>query len=308
MQRFKTLLLREWMQHQRGWWVLMALPFVLIVVAGLFGQVQFDLNDHGRVDVPPPVAVALAAWVGLGAVTLLLAWLASMLQSPGLARRDAQDRSIEFWLSLPIGHAQSLGATLLMHLLLWPWLALLVGLAGGAVASLLIVSKAFGVVAWFALPWATLVPALLMLALRVMLGVLLATLWLSPLILGTMAASAWLKRWGVPLVVAGTGVAGLVLDKVYANPVVWQTLHFLSESASRALIVDRPRRRGHFEGAGHRARRRHHRRSRHRAGLAAARCGQRAGDARVAGLRRHRGGRRRGLRPALAAPRARRVR
>jgi ABC-2 type transport system permease protein len=237
MQRFKTLLLREWMQHQRGWWVLMALPFLLVVAAGLFGQVQLDINDRGSVDVPPPVAVALAAWVGLGAVTMLLAWLASMLQSPGLARRDVQDRSIEFWLSLPIGHAQGLGATLLMHLLLWPWLALLVGLAGGALASLLIVSKAFGVVAWFALPWAALVPALLMLTLRVMLGFLLATLWLSPLILGTMAASAWLKRWGVPLVVAGTGVAGLVLDKVYANPIVWQTLHFLSESAARALLV-----------------------------------------------------------------------
>lgn len=237
MQRFKTLLLREWMQHQRGWWVLMALPFLFVVAAGLFGHVQLDLNDQGRVDVPPPLAVALAAWVGLGAVTMLLAWLASMLQSPGLARRDVQDRSIEFWLSLPIGHAQGLGATLLMHLLLWPWLALLVGLAGGALASLLIVSKAFGVVAWFALPWAALVPALLMLTLRVMLGFLLATLWLSPLILGTMAASAWLKRWGVPLVVAGTSVAGLVLDKVYANPVVWQTLHFLSQSASRALLV-----------------------------------------------------------------------
>ena len=237
MQRFKTLLLREWMQHQRGWWVLMALPFLLVVAVGLFGQIQLDLNDQGSVDVPPPVAVALAAWVGLGAVTMLLAWLASMLQSPGLARRDVQDRSIEFWLSLPIGHAQGLGATLLMHLLLWPWLALLVGLAGGALASLLIVSKAFGVVAWFALPWATLVPPLLMLTLRVMLGFLLETLWLSPLILGTMAASAWLKRWGVPLIVAGTGVAGLVLDKVYANPVVWQVLHFLSESASRALLV-----------------------------------------------------------------------
>jgi ABC-2 type transport system permease protein len=237
MQRFKTLLLREWMQHQRGWWMLMAPPFLLVILAGLFGQIDFDLAESGRSDALPPVAVALAAWLGLGAVTLLLGWTASMLQSPGLARRDQQDRSIEFWLSLPIDHAQGLGATLLMHLVLWPWLALLVGMAGGALASLLIVSKAFGVVAWFALPWTTLVPALALLTLRLMLGVLLATLWLSPLILGTMAASAWFKRWGVVLAVAGTGVLGLVLDKVYANPVVWQTLQFLSERASRALLV-----------------------------------------------------------------------
>jgi len=236
MQKFKTLLLREWMQHQRGWLVLLALPLLLVVGFGLFGQLHFDMED-GQPDLPLPMGAWAAATLGTAGLTLLLAWAASLIQAPGLARRDMQDRSIEFWLSLPVSHSQSLGATLLMHLVLWPCLALLVGVAGGLLASLLIVSKLFGIGAWFSLPWGALVPALAMLVLRLMLGMVLATLWLSPLILGTMAASAWLKRWGLPVVVGGIVGGGLVLEKVYGNPIVWQTLQLLGERASQALMV-----------------------------------------------------------------------
>lgn len=239
MQRFKTLLLREWMQHQRGWLVLMALPFLVLVLVGLFGEAHVDLGGEDA-GAPPALVVAVVTMMGLGGFTLMLAWLASLLQAPGLARRDVQDRSIEFWLSLPASHAQSIGATLLTHLVLWPWLALLAGVAGGVVASLLLVAKGFGIAAWFSLPWGTLLPALLSLTLRLMLGGLLATLWLSPLILGTMAASAWLKRWGVPVVAGIVFGGGLVLERVYGNPVVWRTLQVLGERASQALMaVDR---------------------------------------------------------------------
>jgi len=237
MKRFKTLLQREWMQHQRGWLVLMALPIVVITVAGLFGEVHADFGEVERAGPPGALMVALATVCSIGALSLTLAWLASLLQSPGLARRDVQDRSIEFWLSLPTSHLQSLGATLLTHLLLFPWLALLVGLAGGLLASLLLVTKAFGIGAWFGLPWASLIAAFALLALRLMLGLLLASLWLSPLILGTMAASAWLKRWGVPVVVGVLVFGGLVLDKVYGNPIVWELLRTLTVKSSQALIV-----------------------------------------------------------------------
>jgi hypothetical protein len=237
MTRFKTLLLREWMQHQRGWIVLMALPLLFFVAAGLFGQMHFDLGEDGRVDAPTPLLVAVGTVAGLAVFTLMLAWLASLIQSSGLARRDVQDRSIEFWLSLPISHVQSLGATLLMHLLLVPWLALGVGLASGILVSLLIVAKGFGIGAWFALPWGTIIAAAVVLALRLMLGVLLATLWLSPLILGTMAASAWLKRWGLPVVAGTLFFGGMILDKVYGLKIVWQVLTTLSTNAGRALIA-----------------------------------------------------------------------
>ncbi|MFA6262641.1 MAG: hypothetical protein WC760_14345, partial [Bacteroidia bacterium] len=49
--------------------------------------------------------------------------------------------------------------------------------------------------------------------------------------------SAWLKRWGLPAVVGVIAVSGLVLEKLYGNPVVWQALQLLGERASQALIA-----------------------------------------------------------------------
>jgi hypothetical protein len=237
MQRFKTLLLREWMQHQRGWLIMVGLPIVLMLAGAVFGEVQLGPGDEELPAAAGPLVSALGMLVVTAGITLALAWLVTMLQSPGLARRDVQDRSIEFWLSLPASHTQSLGATLLAHLLLWPWAALLAGLGGGLLGGLLLTVKLYGAGAWLGLPWGGIVLAVLSLALRLMLGLLLATLWLAPLTLGTMVASAWLKRWGVPAVVAATLAGGLVLDKVYGNPVVWRTLQFLGERASQALIA-----------------------------------------------------------------------
>ena len=235
MQTFKTLLLREWMQHQRGWLVLLALPLLLVLGLGLFGDIQVDLPTGA--DAMPPLGVAMMTIIGAGGLALVLAWAAALLQAPGLARRDVQDRSIEFWLSLPISHAQGVGAPLLMHLVLWPWIALLVGLGTGALGSLLTVAKAYGPGTWFTLPWGTLLPAVVLLALRLMLGTLLATLWLSPLILGTMAASAWLKRWGLPVVVGGIVGGGLLLERLYGITWIWDTLRLLGTRASQALMV-----------------------------------------------------------------------
>lgn len=240
LSRFVPLLQREWMQHQRGWWILMLAPAVLIVVAAVFGDVGMNLQVDGETEVrrlPDPVSAALASVLGLGVVTMFIAWMASLFQAPGLARRDQQDRTIEFWLSLPSSHVQSLAATLLMHLVLVPWLALAVGLAGGLLVSLLVVGKAWGALAWFGLPWGTLLAATVALSLRLALGLVLATMWLSPLILLTMAASAWLKRWGFPAVMAAIFGGGLVLDKLYGSRIVWNTLEALLEHAGQAVIA-----------------------------------------------------------------------
>ena len=234
MNRFMSLLHREWMQHHRGWLILMALPLVLTLVVGLFAELRVNVGGH--VATPGALVIAVACIAGLAALTFAVSWGAALLQAPGLARRDVQDRSIEFWLSLPVSHLQSLGATLLTHLVLVPWAALAAGLAGGTVASLLLVSKGVGLDAWIGLPWQVIAPAAIAIVLRLALGVLLATLWLSPLILGTMAASAWLKRWGVPVVVGVLAVGGQVLDKFYGISAVWDVLGFISERASQAFI------------------------------------------------------------------------
>lgn len=239
MNRFKTLLEREWMQHQRGFVIVMLAPSLLLLLAAMFGQVHLDLHSDGDTQVqrvPDAGLLAVLAIAGLAVGTMLLAWMSALFQAPGLARRDQQDRSIEFWMSLPLGHSKSVAATLLMHLVLMPWAALAIGLAGGLLVSVVFVTRAWDLGAWLALPWASILGISVLFFARLMLGLLLCTLWLSPLILLTMAASAWLKRWGVPVVAAIIGGGGLIAQKVYGSRVLWETLDALFEQAGRALI------------------------------------------------------------------------
>lgn len=236
MKRFTTLLHREWMQHRIGWLVLMGLPSGLMLIAALFGKLSINLSEEASGHLPPPVVFAIGSIAVLAVLTMSLAWLASMIQSPGLARRDVQDRSIEFWLSLPASHSESLGATLLMHLLIVPWLALLAGLAGGFIVSIITVVRFFGIGDWLTLPWGTIAVTTVFLSLRLMIGLLLATLWLSPIVLGTMAASAWLKRWGLPAVIGSVVIGGQVLDRLYGSRIVWDALKSLGTMASQAFL------------------------------------------------------------------------
>ena len=229
MTSFKTLLLREWMQHQRGWWLLSLVPLGVALFALAFGDVQLDGEEA-------PAGLFVIVGFVYALVVVGLALLAVAVQAPGLARRDQQDRSIEFWLSLPVGHGPALGATLLAHLWLFPLMALVLGLAGGLLVAPLFVLRGFGLSALWQLPWSQLPVPMAAGMLRMAVGVVLAVAWMAPLLLLVMAASAWLKRWGVPVVVAVVGLGGLVLDQVYGLPQWQQAVGGLTERAAQALL------------------------------------------------------------------------
>lgn len=234
MKVFATLLQREWMQHQRGWWIALALPFVLLLLAVTFGEADIG-NEDEALNFPLPTFAAIFAISVIA--TLGLALASVLLQAPGLARRDQQDRSIEFWLSLPTPPVQSVAATLLAHLWLLPIAAVGVGIVGGFVLAPLGVMRGFGMGALADLPWGGLVLAALALAARLTLGILVASLWLAPLILVTMAASAWLKRWGVPVVIAGLLFGHLLVQRLFGSDLVARTIELWFNMAQRAFIV-----------------------------------------------------------------------
>lgn len=242
MNRFATLLRREWMQHRLGWTIVTGTPLVIALLLLLTGHITVTVDDS-KVSLSfaqvPAVALAGAAIIGTGVLSFVLAWSTSLLQAGGLARRDQQDRSIEFWLSLPVGHASSVAAPLLAHLLLFPLAALALGLLAGQCVALLLVARYIGVAEWFTLPWGLLTLAWVCALLRISLGLLLATLWLAPIILLVMAASAWLKRWGLPALIAAVALLGNVLDKLHGNPVVWDLGRALLARAGRAFVTGR---------------------------------------------------------------------
>lgn len=233
--RFVWLLRREWMQHHRGWMLLPAIPIGLALVLMPFAAIDFD----GTPVPEAPLLGLLAAAICIYGVMALVA-ATVVFQAAGMARRDQQDRSIEFWLSLPTGHWQSVLATVLMHVLLMPMLALLIAFVGAQLLAMALVAKLSGIGALGDLlqpAWLSYNAAVL---LRQIIGVGVAALWMSPVVLGAMAAASWLKGWGVPALVAATVVVGILVKQTTGIPVVSDTLtHWFTETLAALMPLAR---------------------------------------------------------------------
>lgn len=229
MLTFQTLLLREWLQHRTGWLLLGLLPLALAVLAGGFGSVQISADELASSVV---LAVAGGYVVGLSA----LAWAVTSLQAAGLARRDVQDRSIEFWRSLPVSDVQAVAATVCVNALLVPLALTAFALVCSLPVGVLIALRVFGMNTFAALSIDGLLPIVLAAVPRFLVGGVLAALWLAPLTLLGMAASAWLKRWGLPALAAVWLGGGLLLQEAYGLPQPLQALQGLAENFGAALV------------------------------------------------------------------------
>lgn len=242
-QRFRSLMLREWMQHRTGWLVLMVLPSLLAAGLSLFDGRGIEVHigdDDSQLSLLStlPAALQTVGWtVATTGLALLLVCLTVAVQLSGLARRDQQDRSIEFWRSLPVSHLQGVGATVLMHLLVLPLIAVTAALLGAQLVAALAIVLHNGLLAWLQQPWLVLLVSLLLAIARVWLGLLMAVLWLSPVLLLTMAASAWLKRWALPVVLAGSVLGVAWLDPRLPVALVGPALHHLGIEALYALFA-----------------------------------------------------------------------
>lgn len=229
MTLFNTLLLREWIQYRRAWMCIIIIPVVLLLALVPVSQV-----DGLDIVAPEPIAMisaGLTLWLVL-AVTLA----STIYQLIALPRRDQQDRSIEFWKSLPGSDTQSLAAPLLAHALLLPLAALVLATLGGALVGVAMTYKELGADGLRQMQWAGVGLATLWFVARLAVGLVLALLWLSPFVLALMAASAWLKRWGAPLLMFGVG--GLI--KLYDAQGLLQLLGAQVQGAKVALVAGAP--------------------------------------------------------------------
>lgn len=226
-----TLLQREWMQHKRGWLIAALAPPLLFLAFLPLGQVKGLPTE----DVPLGL-ISLAIVLICASAVYVISLVVALFQLPGLARRDTQDRSIEFWLSLPGRPSESVAATVLAHAWLAPLGAALVGAAFGLPVAMSVLATQGGAALPMSVDWAEVVAAALPLLARGLLGTVPLLLWLLPLIFVLMAASAWLKRLGVPLVLVGTGVTVGVLHKVYAIDWPLHTLSALDDRIGHTML------------------------------------------------------------------------
>lgn len=228
-----TLLLREWMQHKRGWLITAFAPPLLFLTLLPFGHVQGIPSGNREL-------AALAILMISASIVFMICLLVALFQLPGLARRDVQDRSIEFWLSLPGRPGESVAATVLAHAWLTPLAGAVVGALFGLPIAMSVLAVEGGSGAVANVNWSEVVAAALPLLLRGLAGTLPLLLWLMPLIFVLMAASAWLKRLGVPVVLVGGLVSVLVLNRVYEIDWPIEALIAWKSQLSLAIVNDAP--------------------------------------------------------------------
>lgn len=227
-------MLREWLQHRFGWSLLLLLPLTLALLAASMVTIQFDADTVAEMGRDLPTMVAILALVGATLGSFVIVWLVSLFIASGIARRDHADRSVEFWLSLPISHGSSMAVPLGVHLLLAPAAALFIGLVCGLLLSLVLVTRMVGFGVWLDLPWALLLPAALSVMGRLLVGLPLATLWLLPLLLALVLARAWIGRWGAPVMLLALGLSMPALERL-GLPQLPQAISQLLHQALQAL-------------------------------------------------------------------------
>jgi ABC-2 type transport system permease protein len=233
MKNLTPLMQREWFQHRFGWALMILVPLALALLLASFGHVQTEFDDEPT---KLPAVLALASpSIGM-ALMLAVFGLTGLIISVGLARRDHADRSVEFWLSLPTGHAPSLGVPLLVHLILAPLVALVAGLLGGLVLSFVVVGRVAGIGEWFAVPWPAMLAVVLALAARLALGLVLAVVWLSPLVLLVMLMTALFRRWGFVILAVGLGLGSWLFDRLLGRPILADLLGQVLTNAGRSLL------------------------------------------------------------------------
>ena len=237
MKTFLSLMQREWLQHRFGWALLTLVPLGLALLLLTVGQIDIEQDAIDRVGDAFPSIVTAIALMGSTAVTFLIVGLTSLILVNGLARRDHQDRSVEFWLSLPTGHASSLAAPLVMHLLVAPAAALLLGLAGGWLLSMVVVTRLSGFGAWLSQPWGDIIVSAMALMARTLVGLPLAVLWAAPLVLAGVLANAYFKRWGLPVLLLLVGMATLLVDRWLGWGSLALTIGDILRNAGQALFA-----------------------------------------------------------------------
>ena len=227
-----ALVQREWLQYRFTWSLLFLVPLALAVLALSFGHVDVQ-TDNG---LPPPLALAAGAMAVTLIVMTVLASVSGLITVIGLARRDHADCSVEFWLSLPISHARSLLAPMIVHLVLVPLVAFAAALVAGFLLAMLLVARVHGLADGFAVPAGEVWTSVAVAVVRVGAGWPMVILWLSPLILLAMLMFAWLRRWGLVVLGLALAVGSSRLGEILGYRMVPDALAALTRGAARSLI------------------------------------------------------------------------
>lgn len=205
MQQFKTLMLREWMQHRRSWLLLgLWMPIIAwtLLYLLLFYQGMPQFNSTSISDAARVASFGVSAQTSM---VLYIALIGVLLTIPGLPYRDKDDKSLSFWRSLPINEANAVIVPVLMNALLLPLLA---------IVSALGLSVLLSAPLWLPSLTASMGMNVLLALFGFSLQALLALLWFLPLVLLLALGNSTIRRWGIVIVLIGAFIVQSLLGSL----------------------------------------------------------------------------------------------
>jgi ABC-2 type transport system permease protein len=218
-----TLLRRELWEH-RYLWIGPLCVAALLALCALVGQVHLGLPDLAQLASEPTKVALLTVvqWV-LSATFLVLTLFIVSNYALDCLYAERKDRSILFWKSLPVSDGLTVGAKLLMALLVVPLGVFAISVPASLVFFAIVsVRTALGsipaIMTWNTLEWLRTEIAMLLI-------LLLAMLWYAPLVAYLMVVSAWARRRPF-LISTLPWVLAPILERIaFGTRYLW---HFLS--------------------------------------------------------------------------------
>lgn len=232
---FLSLMQREWLQYRFGWALLALVPLGLAVLTVGVGHIEFDEGLAAKPQALPLLLSAIPAVIS-PVVLLWIALITGIIIITGLMRRDHADRSNEYWLSLPVPHWAALAVPMLVHLVLMPAVAMLLGWVSGQLLAVLLVARVAGASALAEVPWPATLAATSTLAVRFLAGLPLAVLWALPVVLTIALLGAWFKRWGWVVLIVALGLLTLFDQLTFGQRWVLGLLGELFQRAGQSFM------------------------------------------------------------------------
>ncbi len=230
-----TLVRREFWEHRALWLTPLVVAGLLALCAAI-GRVHIDLDDAERLTSgPQQVALfTIVQWVLAMPLYIVIMFVGSFYLLDCLYA-ERKDRSILFWKSLPVSDGLTVGAKLLVALVVVPFGVFALALVAHLVFTVILGARvAMGtlpaVMTWDSREWLR-TEAVMFIA------TLLAVLWYAPIAGYLLLVSAWVRRapilWAtLPLVLAP------VLEWVaFGTRYLWSFIDYRSNGIWKILGV-----------------------------------------------------------------------
>lgn len=223
-----ALVRRELWEH-RALWVAPLVVEGLLALSLLFGRINMDLPE-GVLAAPQRIAALTLLQWALAQPLFMVASIVTGFYLLDCLYAERKDRSILFWKSLPLSDGLTVSSKFLVAVVVVPLGALLLAAAADLLFTAILLIRVPGTLSWSTYEW-------LRTELVLLLEVILAVLWYSPLAAALLLFSAWIRRAPILWASLVPVVAPIVERVALGTHYIWDFERYRSNGIWHKLIA-----------------------------------------------------------------------